>query len=111
MKARIRFALAIALVMVSLPALPTAHERFVKHDLKKHLQDWFFLQQPGKPFGMDPNMIQVGLAVTVVLGAFFVFFFLREELDAFLRYKILAPLRGKVQRGIHLLACFAAELS
>ena len=109
MKARIRFALAIALVMVSLPALPTAHERFVKHDLKKHLQDWFFLQQPGKPFGMDPNMIQVGLAVTVVLGAFFVFFFLREELDSFLRYKILAPLRGKVQRGIHLLACFVMD--
>jgi uncharacterized membrane protein YphA (DoxX/SURF4 family) len=108
MKARLRFGLGVALLIASLPALAAAHERFVKHDLKQHLHDAFFRQGPG-PFGMDPNMIQVGLLVTLVLAAFFVFFFLRESLDEFLRYRILAPLRGGVQRQVHNLACFIMD--
>ena len=109
MTSRLRYELGIGLAIVSMPALVLAHERFVKHDLKKHLHDYFFLQQAGKPFGMDPNMIQVGLLVTLVLAAFFVVFFLRESLDEFLRYRILAPLRGGVQRGVHTLACFIMD--
>jgi len=108
MKARLRFSLVSTLVVL-LPRLAAAHERFVKHDLKKPMQDAFFMQQDGKPFGMDPNMIQIGLLVTLVLAAFFVFFFLREGLDEFLRYKILAPLRGAVQRFVHNLACFIMD--
>jgi uncharacterized membrane protein YphA (DoxX/SURF4 family) len=108
-KTRLRFGLGIALGIVLLPIAAAAHERFVKHDLKNHLHDGFFMQEAGKPFGMDPNMIQVGLLVTVVLAAFFVFYFLREGLDEFLRYKILAPLRGGVQRGVHTLACFIMD--
>lgn len=108
MKARLRLGL-IGLAIVLVPGLVAAHERFVKHELKQHMQDAFFLQQAGKPFGMDPNMIQVGLLVTLVLAAFFVFFFLRETLDEFLRYKILAPLRGGVQRGVHTLACYIMD--
>jgi uncharacterized membrane protein YphA (DoxX/SURF4 family) len=109
MRARLRYGLGIGLFVVLLPGLAAAHERFVKHDLKRHLQDIFFLQQAGKPFGMDPNMIQVGLLVTLVLAAFFVFFFLRESLDEFLRYRILAPLRGAVQRTVHNVACFVMD--
>jgi uncharacterized membrane protein YphA (DoxX/SURF4 family) len=107
MKARLRFGL-IGLLFVLLPGLVSAHERFVKHGLKQHLHDAFFMQGPG-PFGMDPNMIQVGLLVCLVLAAFFVFFFLREGLDEFLRYRILAPLRGRVQRAVHTLACFIMD--
>src|SRR5262249_3417414 len=76
---------------------------------KNHLQDGFFMQEPGKPFGMDPNMIRVGLLVSLVLAAFFVCFFLRETLDEILRYKILAPLRGHVQRGLHTLASYMMD--
>ena len=108
MKARLRVGLGIGLPIVLLPGVAAAHERFVKHELKQHLQDGFFMQGSG-PFGMDPNMIQVGLLVTLVLGAFFVFYFLRESLDEFLRYKILAPLRGGVQRSVHTLACFIMD--
>lgn len=108
MKARVRFALAIAMAIVLLPGLG-AHERFVKHDLKKHLLDAFFMQQAGKPLGMDPNMIQVGLLVSLVMAAFFVFFFLREGVDEIIRYRILAPLRGRVQRFVHNVACFVMD--
>ncbi len=109
MKARVRFALAIAMAVVLLPALGGAHERFVKHDLKKHLLDAFFMQQAGKPLGMDPNMIQVGLLVSLVMAAFFVFFFLREGVDEIIRYRILAPLRGGLQRFVHNVACFVMD--
>ena len=109
MRARCRLAAAVAAAIVCAPAAALAHERFVKHDLKNHLQDWFFLQQPGKPFGMDPSMIQVGLLVSLVLAAFFVCYFLRETLDEILRYKILAPLRGRVQRAVHTLACYVMD--
>ncbi len=91
------------------PALASAHERFVKHDMKKPLQNWFFEQQAGKLFGMDPNMIQVGLAVSVILAAFLFIWFLREELDEFIRNKVLSRLGGWPQRALHNLACFIMD--
>lgn len=97
------------LTLLLLPVLAAAHERFVKHDMKQRMQDWFFLQQAGQPFGMDRNMIQVGLLVTLVLAGFFVAFFLRESLDELIRYKVLAPLRGGLQRSLHNLACFVMD--
>lgn len=109
MKARFRMALCIAAAVAWLPALVSAHERFVKHDLKKHLLDAFFLQQPGKPLGMDPNMIQVGLLVTLVMAGFFASYFLREGVDEIIRYRILAPLRGGLQRTVHNVACFVMD--
>ena len=63
----------------------------------------------GKLFGMDPNMIQVGLAVSVVLAAFLVIWFLREELDEFIRNKVLSRLGGWPQRALHNLACFIMD--
>lgn len=109
MKARLRLAFVVGLSLALLPAAAAAHERFVKHDLKRHLKDAFFMQEPGKPFGMDPNMIQIGLLVCLVLAAFFVFYFLREGLDEIIRYRVLAPLRGKGQRFAHNLACFIMD--
>lgn len=109
MTARLRLGVGLGLGFALLPGAVSAHERFVKHTLKQHLKDAFFLQQAGMPFGMDPNMIQIGLLVTLVLAAFFVFYFLRESLDEFLRYRILAPLRGGLQRSVHNLACFVMD--
>lgn len=108
MTRRSRFGLGV-LTLLLLPVLAAAHERFVKHDMKQRMQDWFFLQQAGQPFGMDRNMIQVGLLVTLVLAGFFVAFFLRESLDELIRYKVLAPLRGGLQRTLHNLACFVMD--
>ena len=109
MTMRGRIGVVVGSAAVLLPAALNAHERFVKHDLKKHLKDAFFMQQAGMPFGMDPNMIQVGLLTVLVLAAFFVFFFLREGLDEIVRYKILAALRGQVQRFVHNLSCFIMD--
>ena len=100
---------AFAASLLLCPALASAHERFVKHDMKKPLQNWFFEQQDGKFLGMDPNMIQVGLAVSLVLAAFMVIWFLREDLDEFIRYKVLTRVRGRPQRLLHSLACYIMD--
>jgi len=108
-KARLSFALLTAFGVAALSPAMSAHERFVRHDLKQHLQDAFFMQQAGKPFGMDQNMIQIGLLTCVVLTAFFVCFFLREDLDEILRYKILAKLRGGMQRFLHNVGAYVTD--
>jgi uncharacterized membrane protein YphA (DoxX/SURF4 family) len=105
---RLRGAASLA-VLLLLPALASAHERFVKHDMKKPLQNSFFLQKAGMLFGMDPSMIQVGLLVSLVLAAFLFIWFLREELDEFIRNKVLNRLGGWPQRALHNLACFIMD--
>lgn len=89
------------------PAL--AHERFVRHTLKQRLQEWFFRQRPGYFLGMDPNMFQIGALVALVLTGFLFVWFLRESLDEVVRYRLLARLRGTVQRQLHNLACFLTD--
>jgi len=109
MNTRRRYALAAGLLLSLPPLLVEAHERFIKHDMKRRMQDWFFRQQPGKPFGMDPNMIQVGLLVVLVLTGFFLAWFLRDNLDELIRYRVLARLRGLPQRLLHNLACYIMD--
>ena len=87
----------------------SAHERFVKHDMKKPLQNSFFEQKAGMMMGMDPNMVQVGLLVSLVLTAFLFIWFLREDLDEFIRYKVLSRLGGTPQRLLHNLACYIMD--
>ncbi len=96
-------------LLVLLPSFVSAHERFVKHDMKHPLQNSFFLQKAGMLFGVDPNMIQIGLLVSVVLSAFLFIWFLREELDEFIRNKVLSRLGGWPQRALHNLACFIMD--
>lgn len=109
MSMRPRYALAAGLLLLLPPLLAEAHERFIKHDMKNPMQNWFFRQQAGKPFGMDPNMIQIGLLVTLVLTGFFLAWFLRDTLDELIRYQVLASLRGRTQRLLHNLACFVMD--
>jgi hypothetical protein len=47
--------------------------------------------------------------VTLVLTGFFVAWFLRDTLDEIVRYKVLAPLRGALQRSMHNLSCFVMD--
>jgi uncharacterized membrane protein YphA (DoxX/SURF4 family) len=100
---------ALALALLALPVLVSAHERFVKHDMKKALQNSFFQQKSGEMMGMDHNMIQVGLLVSLVLAAFFFIWFLRDSLDEFIRYKVLSRLGGTPQRLLHNLACYIMD--
>ncbi|HUG52312.1 MAG TPA: DoxX family membrane protein [Vicinamibacteria bacterium] len=91
------------------PAVVSAHERFIRHDLKQRMQDWFFRRDPGGPLGMHPDMFHIGILVTVLLAVLLGIWFLRESLDQVVRYKVLARLRGGLQRALHDLAAFITD--
>jgi uncharacterized membrane protein YphA (DoxX/SURF4 family) len=108
MSARFRTALAV-LAAVLVPSLASAHERFIRHDLKHRMQDWFFARDPNGPLGMNANMLHIGLFVTGLLAVLMGIWFLRESLDEIVRYKILSRLRGGLQRTLHNLAAFITD--
>jgi uncharacterized membrane protein YphA (DoxX/SURF4 family) len=108
MSARLRTSLA-AFALLLAPSFASAHERFIRHDLKHRMQDWFFGRDPNGMFGMNPNMLHIGILVTVLLAVLLSIWFLRESLDAVVRYKILSRLRGGVQRTLHNLAAFITD--
>jgi uncharacterized membrane protein YphA (DoxX/SURF4 family) len=101
-------AIAAALLLLA-PASLYAHERFVRHDLKQRLQDWFFRRYPDGIMGMHPDMFQIGLMVTAFLAVLLAIWFLRESVDHIVRYKVLSRLRGPVQRAVHDLAAFITD--
>jgi uncharacterized membrane protein YphA (DoxX/SURF4 family) len=92
---------------VAAPA--TAHERFIRHQLKQPLKDSFFLQERGQFLGLDPNMLRIGLLVTAVLAGSTALWFLRESVGEVVRYRLLARLRGGMQRQLHNLTCFLTD--
>ena len=94
-------------LLASAPA--SAHERFIRHDLKHRLQEWFFGRNPGGIAGMHPDMFHIGALVTILLAVLLALWFLRESLDRVVRYKVLARLRGRVQRAVHDLAAFLTD--
>jgi uncharacterized membrane protein YphA (DoxX/SURF4 family) len=108
MSARVRTALA-AFALLLAPSLASAHERFIRHDLKHRMQDWFFGRDPNGMLGMNPNMLHIGLLVTALLAVLLSIWFLRESLDEVVRYKILSRLRGGLQRTLHNLAAFITD--
>jgi uncharacterized membrane protein YphA (DoxX/SURF4 family) len=108
MSVRLRTALAAAFLLLA-PSLASAHERFIRHDLKHRMQDWFFGRDPNAFLGMNPNMLHIGMLVTGLLAVLLGIWFLRESLDAVVRYKILARLRGGLQRTLHNLAAFITD--
>jgi uncharacterized membrane protein YphA (DoxX/SURF4 family) len=105
---RPRRAAAVAVVLLD-ARLASAHERFIRHSLKHRLQDWFFGRDPSHFLGMNPNMLHIGVLVTVLLAVLMGIWFLRESLDEIIRYKVLARLRGRLQRALHNLACFITD--
>jgi len=100
---------AAAVAVVFSPSVASAHERFIRHDLKHRMQDWFFGRDPNAVFGMNPNMLHIGILVTGLLAVLLSIWFLRESLDAVVRYKVLSRLRGGVQRTLHNLAAFITD--
>ncbi len=106
---RLGATLAVGAGLLAVAAPATAHERFVRHQLKKPLQDWFFRQEPGRLLGMDPNMLHIGLLVTAVLAGSIALYFLRDSVGEVVRYRLLARLRGKLQRQLHNLTSFLTD--
>jgi len=106
---RFRAVAAAASLVLATPSLASAHERFIRHDLKNRLQDWFFARDPTHFLGMNPNMTHIGLFVTGLLAVLLMIWFLRESLDEVIRYGVLYRLRGFPQRLLHNLACFIMD--
>jgi uncharacterized membrane protein YphA (DoxX/SURF4 family) len=109
MRPPVRAVAATTALLLLAPALASAHERFIRHDLKRRLQEWFFGRDPAGMMGMHPDMFHIGVLVTSLLAVLLAIWFLRESLDHIVRYKVLARLRGPVQRALHNLAAFITD--
>ncbi len=103
-----RVPLGLTIVTLFVPALALAHERFVRHQLKQPLHDEFFLRHPGAFLGMHPSMLRVGINAFLVFASFLVIWFFRQPLDEAIE-RLVAPAGGRVQRGVHELACFVTD--
>jgi uncharacterized membrane protein YphA (DoxX/SURF4 family) len=91
------------------PPLAYAHERFIRHDLKQRMRDEFFGRDANGMMGMHPDMWRIGIFVTALLALLMAIWFLRESLDEVVRYKVLARMRGGLQRTLHNLAAFITD--
>src|SRR5580704_8338195 len=98
-----------ATVLALFPAAVYAHERFVRHDLKFPLHEAYFGRNPGAFLGIQPDMMRIATISFLVLTAFLVIFFFRQELDVFISHRVLTSLRGRAQRGLHYLAAFLTD--
>lgn len=86
-----------------------AHERFVKHNLRFPLKYEFFGRYPGKPLGLHPDHLMIGVRVVGILGAFFAIWFIRRSLTEFVERTFLRRVGGTVQSWGHQLACFLTD--
>src|SRR5262250_78410 len=98
-----------AAVLGLLPTAVYAHERFVRHDLKFPLNEAYFGRHPGAFLGMQPDMLHIGTISFLLLTAFLIIFFFRRDLDIFVEHRVLASLRGAVQRALHHFANFLTD--
>jgi uncharacterized membrane protein YphA (DoxX/SURF4 family) len=98
---------AVAIVL-ALPAIAWAHERFVRHQLKQPLHDEFFLRYPGHFLGMHPSMLRVGANASLVLAAFMGLWFVRRSIDEAIERAVM-PAGRAVQVAVHTLVCFATD--
>lgn len=90
------------------PGLAFAHERFVRHGLKKPLHDEFFLRYPDHFLGMHPSLLRVALNAIVVLAAFFALWFVRRWLEEAVDARFVGA-GGRVQRIVHGIVCYASD--
>ena len=86
-----------------------AHERFIRHDLKVPVHEQYFARQPGMLLGMQSDMLRIATVSCVLLLAFLVVFFFRQNLDDFIEHRLLSGLRGPAQRMLHHLANFLTD--
>jgi len=98
-----------AAVLALLPTVIYAHERFIRHDLKFPLNEAYFGRHPEALLGIQPDMMHIGTICFLILTAFLIIFFFRQDLDVFVEHRVLANLRGGAQRVLHHFANFLTD--
>jgi len=92
-----------------LPTVVYAHERFIRHNLKFPLHESYFGRHPEAFLGIQSDMMRIGTISFVLLTAFLIIFFFRQDLDMFIEHRLLSGARGPVQRALHHLANFLTD--
>lgn len=101
--------LALPAILVFCTVAASAHERFVRHDLKYPLRYAFFGRWPGQVLGIHPSMLRVGLNSFAVLFLFLVAWFARNTLVEWVQRNLLVRIGGRWQRALHQIACFITD--
>ncbi|HEY6902692.1 MAG TPA: hypothetical protein VI216_00180 [Candidatus Acidoferrales bacterium] len=96
-------------VLLLLPGIVYAHERFIRHDLKFPLHEAYFGRHPEAFLGIQTDMMRIGTISFVLLAVFLITFFFREDLDIFIEHRVLSGLRGPMQRALNHLANFLTD--
>ena len=91
-----------AWLILLLPCLALAHERFIPHELLVPLQREFFRR-------LDPNMLNIALRAAFLMALMLFVWFLRDPLDNFIENRVLRRLRGKPREWVHQLASFLTD--
>jgi len=91
-----------AWLILLLPCLALAHERFIPHELLVPLQRDFFRR-------LDPNMLNIALRAAFLMALMLFVWFLRDPLDNFIENRVLRRLRGKPREWVHQLASFLTD--
>lgn len=89
-------------VVLLVPGMVLAHERFIPHELVVPLQRDFFRR-------LDPNMLSIAIRVAFVMAAMLFIWFLREPLDKLVEERLLKNLRGRLKTWVHLVACYVTD--
>jgi uncharacterized membrane protein YphA (DoxX/SURF4 family) len=92
----------LGVVLVLLPSLALAHERFIPHEMLVPLHRDFFRR-------LDPNMLNIALRIAFLMALMLLVWFLRDPLDNFIENRVLWKLRGKPKEWVHLLASFLTD--
>jgi uncharacterized membrane protein YphA (DoxX/SURF4 family) len=82
-----------------------AHERFVKHNLKVPLKEYYFRQNPDGIMGMHPSYFLITLITSGLLAFCMFMWFIRKPLEEFVERKVLR-LSGAPQRFVHHVFCY-----
>jgi len=102
-------AAACAAAAILFATAASAHERFVKHDLKHPLQNEFFGRWPDHPLALHPSMMRIGLNSFAVLLVFLLVWFARNTLVEWVQHFLLIRIGGRLQRTLHQMACFVTD--
>lgn len=89
-------------LLILLPGLGLAHERFIAHELLEPLNRGYFRS-------LNLNMLSIALRVAFLMAGMLFIWFLRDPLDNFIENKLLWRLQGTYKYWVHQIACFLTD--